>query len=176
MKKHNLKNIKNPIVLFDTNFLLLPEQFKVDIFEKTKKLLLNPNIIFCVFDKTIDELKKISTKNSKHSVAAKIGIQLILKMKNEKNILIIDSNNDTSYVDKLILNYNDYIDVEDLSNFYIATQDKMLKLELKNKKFDNNNVKINNNMNINNTNNNKLKNNKILKIIVLAQKNILKIF
>lgn len=142
-------NSKNPIIIFDTNFLLLPEQFKVDIFEKTKEILSTQNPIFCIFDKTIDELSVLSKDKSKHSLAAKIGLQLVKKLEKSKNITIINTLGTTNYVDNLILNYKKHIKPKTLSNFYIATQDKELKLKLKEEK---------------------------IKVIILAQRNILKVF
>ncbi len=144
-----IDNSRNPVILYDTNFLLLPEQFKVDVFEKPKELLGTINPFLCIFDKTINELEKISNDRSKHSLAAKIGLQLVKKLKKENKLSIIDTNNETTYVDKLILSYTKFINPKILSNFYVATQDKVLKLELKEKK---------------------------VKIIVLAQKSILKVF
>lgn len=144
----NINNDKNPVILFDSNFFLLPEQFKIDIFEKSKELLSNNEPIFCIFDETKSELNNLTKNNSKHSLAAKIGLQLIKKLEKENNIKVIDSFNDTTYVDKLLINYKNYIKLENSNNFYIATQDKDLKLKLKEKN---------------------------VRLIVLAQKNILRI-
>lgn len=143
-----IDNSKNPVIIFDTNFLLLPEQFKIDIFENSKNLLANKETIFIIFDKTIEELKELSKSKKKHSVASKIGLKLIKKLEESEEIIIIKTNEKSNYVDKLIINYDKYIKVKEKSNLYIATQDKELKNEIKKKK---------------------------VKIVFLAQRNILKV-
>ena len=53
--KHN-KKIKK--ILLDTNFLLIPYQFKIDIFTQIDKISMFKYGIFAL-DKTLEELKKI---------------------------------------------------------------------------------------------------------------------
>jgi len=130
----NINNNKRPVVLFDTNFFLLPEQFKIDIFEQSKELLNTQEPIFIIFDKTINELEKLTKTNSKHSLAAKIGMLLLKKQEKSTNndkLIIVNTNNETNYVDKLIIYHKNYLNIENYENFYIATQDKSLKLKLK---------------------------------------------
>jgi uncharacterized protein len=146
MNKINIDNSKKPVIIFDTNFFLIPEQFKIDIFEETKSLLINNKPFFIIFDKTINELKKISSQRTKYSISAKVGLKLINDKKNE--IKIINTSDNEIYVDNLIINNINYINLKDNNNIYIATQDKELKSKLKNKN---------------------------IKIIVLAQKKILKL-
>ena len=67
-------------ILLDTNFLLIPSQFKVDIFSELERICIF-NYKLYVLDKTVDELKYIIEKQKgKHKEAAKIGLQL-LKLK-----------------------------------------------------------------------------------------------
>lgn len=87
----NKKNQENTKILFvDTNFFLIPWQFKVDIFSEFQQLLVS-NYEIIILDKVIDELNSI--KNSKKTkgkdkTGAKFALQLIDLM-NKKNKLQI---------------------------------------------------------------------------------------
>lgn len=101
----------------DTNFLMAPFEFKVDVFSEFNRIC-SFNYKLLVFNRTIDELKNIIEKQSlKHKKAAQFALKLI-KL---KNIGIIKSGQKD--VDTLILDSigNDTI---------IATQDILLKKEL----------------------------------------------
>lgn len=119
-------NHSNPhkLVIFDTNFLLIPEQFKIDIFDEARRSI-DSKVEMMIFDKTIYELQKISSEASKAGISAKVALQLI-----NKNKIAIIATSDTNYVDQMLLNYDHY-----LPNFngevIIATQDKQLKDLLK---------------------------------------------
>lgn len=111
-------------ILLDTNFLLIPEQFKVDIFTEIDRIC-HFNYQLCIVDKTITELESI-IKNikSKDKNAAKIALKLI----NAKNIHQIPS-------ESLKNKTTDDIIFETASpNYIIATQDKELKKRLRQKK------------------------------------------
>ncbi len=102
-------------VLLDTNFLMLPNQFGIDIFEYLK--------FYEIFtlSQCIDELKKLSKKKGKDSKAAKIGLNL-LEM-NKVNIV----KSLEKVVDKAILEY------AIKENCLVATNDKELIKALKKK-------------------------------------------
>ncbi|MCB9358865.1 hypothetical protein H6503_02955 [Candidatus Woesearchaeota archaeon] len=119
------KSARN-IVIFDTNFLLIPEQFKIDIFNQAK-MLLSGTVEFMIFDKTIYELQKLSSGSAKHVVSAKVALQLI----NDHKIDIITSHDD-KYVDDLLVDIGQYLPDFD-GTLIIATQDKELKDRLKSK-------------------------------------------
>jgi len=110
----------NKKVILDTNFLLIPHQFRVDIFDEIKRICDFPYRLY-IIDKTITELNNIiEQQKGKDKEAAKIALELI----NKKAINIIITENYKS-VDKLILKEaknNDTI---------VATQDKILKEKLK---------------------------------------------
>ena len=104
-------------ILLDTNFLLIPADKKVDIFNEIERVV--PGAQFHVLDKTINELKKIQNEQGgKHREAAKLGMQLI----ESKNIKIVPSTSDR-LVDEIL------VDMQD--EYLIATQDKELKKRLK---------------------------------------------
>ena len=104
-------------IIIDTNFLLIPLKFRVDIFSEFNRVC-NFNYKLSIFDGSINELKNIIEKQSGID---KKAAQFALKLIKLKNIGIIKSHQKD--VDELILNSvnNDTI---------IATQDINLKKEL----------------------------------------------
>ena len=60
-------------VLLDTNFLMIPGEFKVDIFTELDRLGYTPVILSCV----VHELQKIASGKGKASANARIGLQLL---------------------------------------------------------------------------------------------------
>ena len=106
-------------ILLDTNFLLVPYQFKVDIFSEIDRIIIAKYELI-VLDKTVDELEKI-VKNQKgrDREAAKFALKII---ENKKPIMIKAKSDKKT--DDVIL---DYAIKEDYS---VATQDKDLKRKL----------------------------------------------
>lgn len=101
-------------IILDTNFLMICEQFKVDIFTEIDRICLFKYKLYVV-DKTIDELKKIiEEQKGKHKFAAKIALQLIKK----KKISVIKTKE--GHVDDLILDLLG-------KNTILATQDALLR-------------------------------------------------
>jgi hypothetical protein len=101
-------------IILDTNFLLIPIQFKIDIFTEIDKICLFKYKLYIV-DKTIDELEKIIKKQKgKHKFAAKIGLQLVKKKKISK------IKTKEGHVDDLILELLD-------KDTILATQDALLR-------------------------------------------------
>lgn len=104
----------------DTNFLLIPAQFRVDIFTEIERMMQEPYKLFIV-DSTIDELEKIkATASGSDKRAAALALQLIGKkcveaLKTEKNL----------NTDKLI------VQLAKSGDFIVATQDMALKRILK---------------------------------------------
>lgn len=104
-------------IIIDTNFLLIPIQFGVDIFSEIDRIC-NFNYKIFIFDKSIDELKNIAKKQSqKHKKAAEFALKLIML----KSIGMIKSGQRD--VDSLILEGID-------DNTIVATQDIKLRNEL----------------------------------------------
>ena len=106
-------------IILDTNFLLIPAQFRVDIFSEIKRIADFPYQL-CILDKTIDELKTIQkNQKGKNKTAAKLALQLIKKkkikqIKTTQNLL----------VDDLLVQFSK-------KGAVIATQDLGLKRRLK---------------------------------------------
>ena len=108
-------------ILLDTNFLLIPFQFKVDIFSEIERIC-NFNYEIYVLDKTIDELNNIIDKQKgKNKEAAKVAL-LLLKI---KKIKIIKTGS-PGRTDDIIVDY------ASKEGYIIATQDKDLKRRLVN--------------------------------------------
>jgi len=109
-------------IILDTNFLTIPFQFKLDIFDQINKLM-EEEFEIVVLDGTVKELQKLSQSKSEDATAAKIGLDLIKR----KNLKIIGTNQDN--VDSTIVRLAD-------ENTIVATNDKELrqKLKLKNVK------------------------------------------
>lgn len=106
-------------IILDTNFLLIPAQFNVDIFEEIKRIA-DFQYQLCVLDKTVDELKKIQKEQrGKHKRAAKLALDLIKK----KNVQIIKTR-ENKLVDDILAELSQKGDI-------IATQDLGLKRRLK---------------------------------------------
>jgi rRNA-processing protein FCF1 len=49
------------IIIFDTNFLLIPLHFGIDIFEESKNAV-NQKVVFAVTPQILDEINKLKTK------------------------------------------------------------------------------------------------------------------
>ena len=104
-------------IILDTNFLLIPIQFRVDIFSELSRIC-DFNYNLCIFEQTISELKNIIEKQSGKS---KKAAQFALKLIKLKNIGIIKSGQKDT--DSLILENLD-------KNAIVATQDIELKRQL----------------------------------------------
>jgi uncharacterized protein len=106
-------------IVLDTNFLLIPWQFKVDIFDEIERVCRFPYELKVVKG-TIDELKHLQEKgDSKEKKAAKFALSLV----KQYNIGTLDA--ELGDVDSTIAS---------LSNgTIVGTQDHGLKLRLKGK-------------------------------------------
>lgn len=109
-------------IILDTNFLLIPGQFKVQIFEELQDAFILPYRLQ-IIDKTLDELEKlVKTAKLPDKTAAKIALGLIGCYKVD---ILPTKRLKSDNVDDLI--------IETLSHkgptekIYVATQDKELK-------------------------------------------------
>ena len=105
------------IIIVDTNFLMIPYKFKVDIFSEFKRIC-NFNYQLVIFEQTINEINNIIKKQSGKD---KRAAQFALKLIQLKNIGIIKSEQEN--VDSLILKNTNKDSV-------VATNDIKLKKEL----------------------------------------------
>ena len=109
-------------VILDTNFLMIPGQNKIDVFEEIKHLMTTPYQL-CIFKETVDELEKIAKGGTRDKINAKVAIKLI-KQKNLKTLK--NSSTEVSHVDDIILGNITDSDI-------VCTQDKALKRLLRHK-------------------------------------------
>ncbi len=107
-------------VVLDTNFLLIPGQFKVDIFSELDRICHGAYTVF-ILDKTFQELERILQKQrGRQKEAAKLALAII----RAKNINTLPSGKET--VDDAIVTLAD-------KDTLVATQDMALKRRLKGK-------------------------------------------
>lgn len=108
-------------VIIDTNFLLIPFQFNIDVISEIENVMMEPYNIF-VLDKTIDELKRIAEEQKgKNSNNAKLALEYI---KCKADVIKTEKG---KYVDDLIISLADKETV-------VCTQDKNLKKRVKENK------------------------------------------
>ncbi|NYZ74093.1 nucleotide-binding protein [Candidatus Micrarchaeota archaeon] len=86
-------------VILDTNFLLIPFQFKIDILRELDYLL-EYSHHYVISSKTMDELRKLGKMIGKDGMAARLAMKLVEA--NKGRIEIIKS---TRYVDEWIVDY-----------------------------------------------------------------------
>ncbi len=117
---------KRKIVLLDTNFLLIPAQFGVDIFAELRRLC-DFNYEVAVLAATVDELGGIignKAVSAKDRAAAKLGLQLI----KAKGVSAVDGDRKVfKSTDKAILDFA----VSGRGSVVVATQDRLLREKLK---------------------------------------------
>jgi hypothetical protein len=106
-------------IILDTNFLMIPFQFNVDIFEEINRII-EEKYELIIFDIMTKELEKIAKSKGKDATAARIALGLIGK----KDVKIINTHE--KKVDNAIVALVD-------KNTIVATNDKVLKEKLKNK-------------------------------------------
>lgn len=107
-----------PVVL-DTNFLLIPFRFRIDIL-KELDYLIEASHRFVVSSMTISELRRIAERIGKHGMAARLALKLVEA--NSKKIEIVDSK---GYVDDWIVEYAKE------NNAMVCTNDSKLRKRLR---------------------------------------------
>ena len=106
-------------ILLDTNFLLIPYQFNVDIFSQIDRIADFKYELF-VLDRSLEELRKIiNEQKGSDKDAAKIALKLIAI----KGIKVVKANDFQSVDDAIV-------DASSKGDFIVATQDKELKKKL----------------------------------------------
>ncbi|MFH0869654.1 MAG: nucleotide-binding protein [archaeon] len=109
-------------LILDTNFLLIPGQFMVDIFTELEKVMQEPYEL-CMVEKSLDELKKLTlTGKEKDRFAAKLAVVLI----GQKDLKRLPCSKGDNSVDDIIVSYAG-------KDTFVATEDRILRRRLKEK-------------------------------------------
>ena len=114
-------------IYIDTNFLLIPEQFGIDIFTEIDKIC-DFSYELYVLEGTIKELERIAERkkvSGKDKMAAKLGLMLIKKLEKTKHLKIAREPHSKN-VDDLLFSLAKASD-----DMIIATADAELKRQLK---------------------------------------------
>jgi rRNA-processing protein FCF1 len=106
-------------IILDTNFLLIPGQFKVDIFSEIERIA-DFKYTLCMLDLSLKELNNIIQRGGRDKEAAKLALLLI----DAKHITILKTKG--TYADKEILDMAG-------TDVLIATQDSALRDAIKKK-------------------------------------------
>jgi len=108
-------------IILDTNFLLIPGQFGVDIFSELQRICDFKYGLF-ILDSIKDELEKLAAKG-RDRASAKLGMELV-----ENKCLGVIKTEKLKNVDEMLIELGRNPDI------IIATQDKALKRELRSNK------------------------------------------
>jgi len=108
------------VVIIDTNFLLVPFQFRIDLFSELEYLI-EMSHSYVISSGSIAELKKIAEKNGKNAIAARLALKMVEA--NSNRIEIVRS---TKHVDDWIVEY------AEKRGAIVCTNDKGLRKRLKN--------------------------------------------
>ena len=112
-------------VILDTNFLLLPYQYTIDIFTQIQHIV-DGKAEFCIIDKTKDELAKLMHLGTlKERMAARLGNTFVAEFAKMKKMHVIRTFFARSVDDALMRRAT--------KHDYVATMDKALKEALKDK-------------------------------------------
>ena len=111
-------------ILLDTNFLLIPSQFKVDIFAELDRVC-DFQHTAAVMDSTVAELKSLSADAGK-SLKDRRGAKMALQLLEAGQVAVIKSRKVFKSADKAILEF-----ASANKDVMVATQDRELKRRLK---------------------------------------------
>jgi rRNA-processing protein FCF1 len=86
-------------VLLDTNALMMPSQFRIDLFEELRDLLGSYESIVLV--EVVEELKRLSSGHGKDAAAARLGLEM------SRKCTIVESGSGEGTVDERIVGLPD---------------------------------------------------------------------
>jgi uncharacterized protein len=84
-------------VLLDTNALMMPSQFRIDLFEELRDLLGSYEPIVLV--EVVEELKRLSSGHGKDAAAARLGLEM------SRKCTIVESGSGEGTVDERIVGF-----------------------------------------------------------------------
>ncbi len=126
-------NSKKSIIVIDSNFILLPFQFKIDYFDEIR-FSIEGEIRFIVYQQIFDELeakRKKQQKTAKFIKFLESGLIYLEKNKERYNIDILeDTKNENESTDDFLIRMLKDLKKEN-QNIYIATNDSDLRRKAK---------------------------------------------
>lgn len=121
------------LVVIDSNFILLPIQFKVDYFEEIR-LNIEGKLTFIIYQQILNELeskRKRETRATNFTRYLKSGLLYLEKNKKKYNINILeDTKEENETTDDFLLRMLKHLKLGD-QNIYVATNDSDLRKEAK---------------------------------------------
>ena len=118
-------------ILLDTNFLIIPFSFKVDIFTELKRIIGHPELY--ILEDNVHELEKIiKFQKGKDKEYAKMAL-FYLKKAPITIIKTVKHLNEYPKLSKICSVDDKIVYVAEKGHYLVATQDKLLKEKLKNK-------------------------------------------
>ncbi len=126
-------NSKKSIIVIDSNFILLPFQFKIDYFDEIR-FSIEGEIRFIIYQQIFDELeakRKKQQKTAKFIKFLESGLIYLEKNKERYNIDILeDTKNENETTDDFLIRMLKDLKKEN-QNIYIATNDSDLRRKAK---------------------------------------------
>ena len=127
-----MKSKKN-IIIIDSNFILLPFQFKIDYFDEIKYKI-EGEIRFIIYQQIFNELeakRKREQKTTNFNRFLESGLSYLEKNKEKYNVEILeDTKTDSETTDEFLLRMLKNLKMEN-QNIYIATNDSDLRRKAK---------------------------------------------
>lgn len=126
-------NSKKSIIVIDSNFILLPFQFKIDYFNEIR-FIIEGEIRFIIYQQIFDELeakRKKQQKTAKFINFLESGLIYLEKNKERYNIEILEEiKNENETTDDFLIRMLKDLKKEN-QNIYIATNDSDLRRKAK---------------------------------------------
>ncbi|MFX0000249.1 MAG: PIN domain-containing protein [Candidatus Hodarchaeota archaeon] len=121
------------LIILDSNFILLPIQFKIDYFSEIRSIL-EGQLRFIVFQQILDELnskRKREPKGNKFIRLLESGLEFLKKSKEKYNIEIMEEvKKDIEKTDEFLIRMS--VKLQNLGhNVYLATNDSELRRKAK---------------------------------------------
>jgi uncharacterized protein len=111
-----LSSMDKKKIIVDTNFLLIPGQFHVDIFSEIDRIMTEPYEL-CMVEKSVGEIENITRQGKQ---VDKFAAKLALVLSIQKSLKRLPCSKEIRSADDAIVEASD-------SNTYVATQDKLLR-------------------------------------------------
>ncbi|MFH1394212.1 MAG: PIN domain-containing protein [Candidatus Micrarchaeota archaeon] len=119
MSARDYNNMPPRLVIIDTNFLLIPFQFRIDMFTELEYLL-ETSHSYVISSGSIRELKKLADGKGRHAIAARLALKMV-----DANAHRVEKISSTRNVDDWIVDY------AEKTGAIVCTNDRQLRKRLK---------------------------------------------